>query len=146
MFTRMVFALLILWCQIGYAKNFIKDGVLRDKVDLIEINHFYDEHGRLVFDQEIFWEWSWKDERHNVRAWRLIKVPEMIPSRDWSTGGYRALWMDGSDMREVKSDFIRETWEQFDVELLEREFLPKEKRRELKAAKMDKPSGAIRPK
>ena len=32
--------------------------VLRESVDAIELNHFYDEQGRLVFDQLIFYEWS----------------------------------------------------------------------------------------
>ncbi len=27
-------------------------------VDLIELNHSFDEHGKLVFHQIIFWRWS----------------------------------------------------------------------------------------
>ena len=29
------------------------EDVSREKVDLMEVNHFYDEQGRLVFDQVI---------------------------------------------------------------------------------------------
>jgi hypothetical protein len=61
----------------------VTDAVLRDSVDLTEVNHFYDEHGRLVFDQIIFYDWSASDSRYNVRAWRLIKHPSQLPQRDW---------------------------------------------------------------
>ena len=50
-----------------------QDDVARESVDLIELNHFYDEQGRLVFDQVIFYDWSAADARYNVRAWRLVK-------------------------------------------------------------------------
>ena len=146
----------------------LKDDVIRESVDLIELNHFYDEHGRLVFDQVIFYDWhensklipqfkpiideeglaAWKKlnmdvpfnvkeleqefgNRYNVRAWRLVKHPSQLPQRDWETGVYQAMWQDGEQIRYICSKEIRETWTQYDPELLEREYLPKEKRREL---------------
>ena len=39
-------------------------------VDLIEVNHFYDENGKRVFDQLIFWDWKPAEAAHRVRAWR----------------------------------------------------------------------------
>ena len=39
------------------------ENVTTDEVDLIEVNHFHDEHGRLVFDQVIFYDWSTVDCR-----------------------------------------------------------------------------------
>jgi hypothetical protein len=112
-----------------------RDSVVRESVDLIEVNHFYDEQARLVFDQVIFMDWSHGDARYMVRAWRLIKSPDQVPIRDWSGGGYTALWQDGEVLRKVHSPAIRETWLQHDPELVEREYLPKEARRELKQAK-----------
>ena len=47
--------------------------VTADRLDLVELNHFYDEQGRLVFDQLIFYDWSPEDARYQVRAWRLVK-------------------------------------------------------------------------
>lgn len=41
---------------------------VEDCCDLVELNHFYDEAGRLVFDQIIFWEWSPAESRFHVRA------------------------------------------------------------------------------
>lgn len=109
--------------------------LVRDEVDLIEVNHFFDEQGRLVFDQVIFYEWSQGDARYMVRAWRLVKSPQQLPQKDWRTGNYVAYWRDdgqgGNVLRRVESSAIRETWLQYDPELAEREILPKERRREL---------------
>jgi hypothetical protein len=109
----------------------VTDTVLRDACDLIEVNHFFDDQGRLVFDQAIFYDWSAGDSRYNVRAWRLVKHSSQLPQREWPSG-YSALWQDGEVTRRVWLQAIRETFTQYDPELLEREVLPKEKRRELR--------------
>jgi len=116
------------------------EDVARESVDLIELNHFYDEHGRLVFDQVIFYDWSPSDARYNVRAWRLVKNPAQLPQRDWNGGGYSAMWQDGEQIRNIRSKSIRETWTQYDPELVEREYLPKEKRKELRTVRMGRPA------
>jgi hypothetical protein len=116
-----------------------RESVVRERCDLVEVNHFYDEHARLVFDQQIFYDWSAGDARYMVRAWRLIKSPNQLPLRDWEHGGYVTLWQDGEVMRQVRTPHARESWTQAgavgDPELNEREYLPKEFRRELKQAK-----------
>jgi hypothetical protein len=138
------------------------DSVFRESFDLVEYNHFYDEYGRLVFDQVIFYDWcedftipAIKEERHfetgellvegkdkevvsryNVVAWRLVKHPTQVPYRDWLLGGYSIFWQDGEQIRLVNSKNYRETWTQYDPELVERTFLPKEKRRELRSVKV----------
>jgi hypothetical protein len=133
--------------------------VISESVDLVEVNHFYDEHGRLVFDQTIFYDWQRykiegtpgaleRDEaqtasggpsqefgyRFQVRAWRLIKNPQtQLPYRNWRQGGYTCgPWQDGETLRIVHARGFRETWTQYDPELVEREWLPKEKRKELR--------------
>jgi hypothetical protein len=120
-----------------------REDVARETVDLIEVNHFYDEQGRLVFDQVIFYDWSEADSRYMVRAWRLVKSPSQLPQKDWKSGGYVALWQDcgqgGEVLRRVHSQSIRETWTQHDPELVEREYLPKEKRKELRTVKVTRP-------
>ena len=119
-----------------------QEDVARESVDLIELNHFYDEHGRLVFDQVIFFDWSSSESRYNVRAWRLVKNPSQLPQRDWSGGGYSAMWQDGEQIRHIRSKSIRETWTQYDPELVEREYLPKEKRKELRTVSVHRPKKA----
>lgn len=122
-----------------------RDDVARESVDLIELNHFYDEHGRLVFDQVIFFDWASSESRYNVRAWRLVRSPSQLPHRDWAGGGYSATWQDGEQSRHIRSKSIRETWTQYDPELVEREFLPKEKRKELRTVRVNRPAVYIQP-
>jgi hypothetical protein len=117
-----------------------RDDVARESVDLIELNHFFDEHGRLVFDQVIFYDWSEADARYQCRAWRLVKNPAQLPERDWASGNYVAKWQDGEQSRHIISRAIRETWTQEDPELIEREYLPKERRKELRTVKVRRPA------
>jgi len=108
------------------------EDVVVDRVDLIELNHFYDEQGKHVFDQIIFYDWSPQYGRYNVRAWRLLKNPAQIPRRDWRRRAFVAVWHDGIVLREVHAETVRESWTQYDPELVERAYLPKEQRRELR--------------
>lgn len=102
-----------------------------DQVDLIEYNHFYDEQGRHVFDQVLFYDWSPREMRYQIRDWRLIKTATQAPYYDVQRGLYMATWHDGLSLRQVRGKSIRESWTQYDPELVERSFLPKENRREL---------------
>jgi hypothetical protein len=104
--------------------------VVRESVDLIEANRLYDDNGRLVFEQQIFWDW--KGDHFEVRDWRLVKQESQHPVRDFATGGWCVLWQDGETMRRVDCKATRETWTQYDPELVAREKFPKEFRRELR--------------
>ena len=105
--------------------------VLRDDVDLVEVNHYHDERGRRVFDQLIFYDWSEQRKRFQVRAWRLIKSDRQLPRRDHAADVYRVLWHDEGVLREVTAKSMRETWTQYDPELVEREYLPQDQRLDL---------------
>jgi hypothetical protein len=59
------------------------DDVRQDRVDLVEVNHFYDETGRHIFDQLIFYDWHPERCRHEIRAWRMVRSPRQIPRWDW---------------------------------------------------------------
>ncbi len=123
------------------------DEVTVDQVDLVEINHFYDDQGRLVFDQLIYYDWSSVQHRYQVRDWRLLKTPTQVPLRDWRTGCYVSEWEDfkqRNGLRRVKSKSVRETWTQYDPELVEREFLAQEKRAELTRIPAAAPVSAAR--
>lgn len=121
-----------------------RDDVLRESTDLVELNHFYDDCGKLVFDQTIFYDWHPAESRYHVRAWRLTKQAGLVPLQV-GPKGWVCRWQDGEQLRWVWSHSFRETWTQYDPELAEREILPKERRRELRTVRYDKPSGAIRP-
>ena len=106
-----------------------------ERVDLIEINHFHDDQGRPVFDQIIFYDWSAADSRYQVRDWRLLKSPNQIPLHNARDREFVATWNDfkaQDTLRTTKAKLMRETWTQYDPELVEREFLPENKRRKLR--------------
>jgi hypothetical protein len=119
-------------------------GILRERVDLVEVSHFYDSENRLVFDQLLFWDWSHEAGRHQLIAWRMIKPntsdkqsvgqPLMLPRYSHAHGEWICEWLDGDVQRRVSATNARETWTQFDPELEDREWLPKEKRKELRKA------------
>jgi hypothetical protein len=104
---------------------------ITDSVEIIELNHYFDADGRLIFDQIIFWEWFDGAGELHVVAWRLCKSPAQIPLRDWSRGGYAATWLDGERFRQVRALSFRETWTQFDPEVEDRQFIPPDHRRGL---------------
>lgn len=105
--------------------------VIQDRVDVIELNHFYDDYGQHVFDQLIFWDFNWRRSRMEVRAWRMVKKKHQLPRIDHGREDVFSLWSDGEVMREVRAPILRESWEQYDPELVNREMVPKERRREL---------------
>lgn len=119
---------------------------LRERCDLLEVNHFYDDRGRLVFDQVLFYDWSPDDGRYQLRAWRVLHQrndwPQYQHSRGlWEVRLTESSWAYIGDKQEsvsihrvITAPACRESWTQYDPELTEREFLPKEKRRELRKA------------
>ena len=118
------------------------EDVVVDQVDLVEINHFYDDQGRLVFDQVIYYDWSPQHSRYQVRDWRLLKSTPQIPRRDWREGDFVSEWHDFKQkdvLRRVHAKAVRESWTQYDPELIEREFLPQEQRRELRKVVVGQP-------
>lgn len=101
------------------------DMPVRDSVDIVEVNAFYDENGKEVFQQLIWWNWNRSECRFDVCDWRLVKNPKQIPLH-----GTSVFW-DGQVLREVSARSVRRTWKQYDPELTERATLPKEQRKEL---------------
>ncbi len=108
-----------------------RDEATVERVDLVELNHCFDEYGRPAIDQLIFYDWCTTQCRFQVRAWRLLKTPAQLPRPDVA-GGYVIRWQDGPVLRQIYAKQFRETWTQYDPELTEREFLPKDKRRDLR--------------
>lgn len=99
------------------------------RVDLIELNHSYDDSGRHVFDQLVFYRWSAQRSMYRVIAWRMIKRDEQLPVKVAS--GYRCLWHDDGILREVWAPAYRETWSQRDPERENRRLFSEAHRPEL---------------
>ncbi len=111
--------------------------ILTDSFDKVELNHFYDYEGKHVFDQIIWYDWDIHN-RHTICAWRLVKNSDVVPTLNRESGLYQSLFIDNDILRTVTAKYYSETWTQYDPELVDREFLPKEKRRELQNKKIRK--------
>lgn len=97
--------------------------IIVDRVDYIEFNHFYDEKGRLVFDQYIFWD-------DHVREWRMVKDYNKFQFFEHNGGRY-VRFVDGEiggPEYKIYYTSVQETWTQFDPELADRVYLDKDKR------------------
>jgi hypothetical protein len=89
------------------------------KVDLIELNHCYDDLGRHCYDQVVFYEWSPDYRRYHVVAWCLVDNGlSRMPSLDRAKNQYVVRWHDreSSRNREIWSSLYRETWSNSDPE------------------------------
>lgn len=102
-----------------------------DHVDIIELNHKFDDAGRETFQQYIFYEWDARAGRFQVRAWRIRKDHAIWPHYDFHARCYRLTWFDDARLRVVRANSCIETWTYHDPEILERGILPNERRRGL---------------
>jgi hypothetical protein len=95
-------------------------------VDLIELNHFFDDLGRHAYDQVIFYEWSPDYNRYHVVAWCLVEDNlARMPSKDHDRGQYSVRWYDKDArvQRTVWSPLFRETWSSTDPERANKKLL-----------------------
>lgn len=99
---------------------------LNQSVDLIELNHYYDDSGRHAYDQIIFYEWSPDYRRYHVIAWCLVENDlDRMPTYDSHSELHRVSWQD-RDLklrRTVSSKLYRETWSQTDPERANKKLL-----------------------
>ncbi|MCA9194621.1 MAG: hypothetical protein KDB03_22775 [Planctomycetales bacterium] len=106
----------LFWMIVGAGAT---QGELRQRVDLIELNHYFDDLGRHSFDQVIFYEWSPDYRRFHVIAWCLVEGDvSRLPRRKAGTNDYVTSWYDRDTMRHrtVIAPLFRETWTQTDPE------------------------------
>lgn len=94
-----------------------------EHVDQIETNHYYDDSGKHVFTQRIFW--TLYGEKQAVLDFRIVKDDRNYPV------GTTFSWNDNGVIREVHGRTKNTTHTQFDPEQWDRERLPKDCRREL---------------
>ena len=96
-------------------------------VDLIELNHFFDQQGRLVYDQVVFYERAPETGRFQVRAWCLVEDREYLnrrPVKNQETELYQVDWFDTDQrfLRKITSRLFRESWTQVDPERSNKKF------------------------
>jgi hypothetical protein len=105
-----------------------KASEVEERVDLIELNHFYDDLGRHVYDQLIFYEWAPDAKHFLVRAWCLVDEKQagtVKPWRSWPSREWNVRYHDRENrvLRKITSKQFRETWTQVDPERANRKLL-----------------------
>lgn len=85
--------------------------------DTIEVNAVYDLHGKKLFTQIIFWEWT--DEGERVLYWKFL-------GRDDTTIrlGRSTFFLAAGSVCRFRSRYFRRSWTQHDPEVADREFRP----------------------
>lgn len=103
-------------------------GIVRDRADLIEQNHCFNENAVYQYSQFIIWGWDEEQSAYHVRWWLLDKSSRRF-ERD-GQGGASVMWSEVSQnlIRSVSSPAYRETWTCYDPEALDREELPESRR------------------
>ncbi len=102
-------------------------------VDLIELNNFYDQNGKHVYSQVIFYERTPTTGKFQVRAWCMVDESLLLnrrPIKNEATGIYSVDWFDsdGKVSRKTTSRLYRESWSQIDPEVLNKKHHPAELR------------------
>lgn len=97
------------------------------RCDVLEVNHVIDlscDPPRIGICQLIM------RDRAEIRDWRMIgKVG--YPSYDWERQCWRSSWVEGGRLIEVRADSMMETFSEEDRELVERAWLPDERRKRI---------------
>ncbi len=99
--------------------------------DYVEFNRYHDPDGRVVFNQMIFYTWDLRNGRYDVRGWRLNPDGKSVVTRNWENLGYVIQWKDTSGVYKLTTDIVRYTYTDFDPELRERDFIPRDRRKPL---------------
>ena len=98
-------------------------------VDLVEVNHLCDDQARQTLWQVIFWEFSYERSEFQVRSWRLVRTPGMVPRAKISVFADEKA---GGKIRVIQARSVAETWTQYDPEVDDRGRWPEDKRRGLR--------------
>lgn len=103
--------------------------------DVVEWNHCYDDYGKKIFDQLIFWTFEkrhgWICEGYIVETnWKCHHL-RLLPGGSFR----RTLFLDlpgerGAAPYTIQGRSYRETWTQYDPEVEARQVVPIEQRRQ----------------
>ena len=127
-----MFILLALVClDDGLARIQIMDKW--QEVDRIEYQRYFDVHGKLQYEQCIFWDWDSQYRRFNVVAWRLVD-PVNLMEYPYRVGNeWRCSWYDKEyrTERTVTARLYRATESTIDPERWNRRVFSESRRRRL---------------
>lgn len=97
---------------IGLVPN---DAAIEDRVQIIELQHVYDEQAQCIFHQMLFWERTYEGNLRVV-AWRIWTAESPTPLREPVGRGFVLLWMDGEQLRRVYAKGWKESYRLYENE------------------------------
>lgn len=116
--------------------------------DLIELNHFYDARGSIVYDQVIFWELM-GNRKYKVMDWMLVNNKDNdFDGADYpvkTNNIYICHCLKTINSKKihflVRSDNFRESWSQEDPERIDKKFHSEDERNLIFVIKAIKKNG-----
>lgn len=114
---------IIVFCIVPQPTVVVSEAVLE-----IEVNHRYEQDGRLSFVQVLY------REEDSIVDQRLLSSQSLVPARDWTNGGYVATWLDYDVMRQVRCKNLTQTWTQYEPRIQEGANFQKGRRKALKGS------------
>ena len=96
-------------------------------VDVIELNHVYDDRGEIRFHQLIYWRWHVSDRKYHVAHWRMV-------DEHYYVARHGIGWRDSYQMPDfgvryaVDANSYRETWTSYDREIIDHAEWPVDRR------------------
>jgi hypothetical protein len=96
-------------------------------VDVIELNHVYDHRCEIRFHQLIYWRWHVSDRKYHVAHWRMVDEHYYVAM---NVIGWRDSYQmpDFGQRYTVDANSYRETWTQYDREVLDHQEWPVDRR------------------
>ena len=109
--------------------------IVEDRVDIIEINYYFNDMGAINFAQVIFWEWDRHRKKFRVVDFRILeRDAEHVWPAKMQSGLYVHFWWDERThtCRKVIAPYFYITMTDEDPEMKDRDKWPKDERRELR--------------
>ena len=106
-----------------------KTNQTQEHIDLIELNHKYDQKGNWIFDQIIYWEKHPHQTKYYVRTWHHAQKPEHYPQKHPTQQTWTNTWTDDKNhTHHHTTKNYQETWTQNDPERDNLKKLPQNQR------------------
>ncbi len=122
------------WPSVDKPNSIDQLSVIIANCDTIELNHFYDGEGKLLFNQFVFWEFDESDSQWKVVDWMLgtYNFGSTKVNYDLNTTVKTLVINRQTNLFKIKyKNRFFESWTQYDSELANRSILSIEKRRGL---------------
>lgn len=106
---------------------------IKERCDMMELNHYYDKDGRQIYDQVIYWRRRPQDGKYEVREWALVEDRESVnnrPCKNENSGMWESYYKRSGDdyYLIVTSPIFKESHTMYDPERENKKMTPETSR------------------